>query len=157
MSAPPTFAEAKNKRQKARAAGLDPNYWYGVALSKDLKPEQVKRATFWGTHVAVYRDDRGNVHALEDRCPHRHLPLSIGQVEGEKLRFSGYGAPLPESAELISQLDAKLVAAEAHAEEEAKRAEEEAKRAEDAEGRLAEALAELAKLRGGADGGNGPS
>jgi Uma2 family endonuclease len=76
------------------------------------------------------------------------LGLELG-LEGHKLRFSWCGAPLPESAELIAQLDAKLSAAEALAEEEAKRAEEEAKRAEDAERRLAEALAELEKLRRG--------
>lgn len=100
MSAPPSFAEAKNKRQKARAAGLDPNYWYGVAISKKLASGQVIRATFWGTHVAVYRDDRGGVHALEDRCPHRHLPLSIGQVEGDQLRCQYHGWKMDPSGAL---------------------------------------------------------
>lgn len=83
------------------------------------------------------------------------LGLELG-VEGDKLRFYVGGASIPESAELIAQLDAKLGAAEAHAEEEAKRAEDEAKRAEDevkradqAESQLAKALAELEKLRGG--------
>jgi len=27
---PPTFAEARNRREKARAAGLHPDYWYAV-------------------------------------------------------------------------------------------------------------------------------
>lgn len=88
------------------------------------------------------------------------LGLELG-VEGDKLRFYVRGAPLPESAELIAQLDAKLSAAEAHAEEEARRAEVETRRAEEeacraeeeahraqlAEARLAEALAELERLR----------
>jgi Uma2 family endonuclease len=75
-------------------------------------------------------------------------------IEGDKLRFSFAGAPLPESEELIARLDANLRAAEQHAEEEALRAEEEARRAEgeaqraeEAERRLAEALAELERLR----------
>ncbi len=76
------------------------------------------------------------------------LGLGLG-VEGDKLRFYVGGASLPESAELIAQLDAKLSAAEAHADEEARRAEEEARRAEEAERQLAEALAELEKLRRG--------
>ncbi len=88
---PPSFEDGKNKRQKARAAGLDPNYWYAVALSRDLPPKAVRRATFWGTNVAVYRDDRGALHAVEDRCPHRHLPLSLGVVEGELLRCQYHG------------------------------------------------------------------
>ena len=90
-------------------------------------------------------------------------------VEGDKLRFSYSGAPLPESAELIARLDGNLRAAEQSAEEEARRAEHEALRAEEeagraeheagradgearradaAERRLAEALAELERLRG---------
>ena len=97
---PPSFTESKNKRQKARAAGLDPNYWYAVALSDKLAPGQVIRTTFWGTHVAVYRDDRGAVHALEDRCPHRHLPLSIGLVEGDKLRCQYHGWAMDPSGAL---------------------------------------------------------
>ena len=27
---PPQFAEARNKRQKVRAAGISPDYWYPV-------------------------------------------------------------------------------------------------------------------------------
>jgi Uma2 family endonuclease len=69
-------------------------------------------------------------------------------VEGEKLRFSFNGAPLPESAELIARLDENVRAAERSAEEESRRAEEESRRAEEAERRLAEALAELERLRG---------
>lgn len=72
------------------------------------------------------------------RCA--RLGLDLG-VEGDKLRFYVAGAPLPESAELIAQMDSKLSAAEAHAEEEARLREE-------SERRLAEALAELEKLRG---------
>ncbi len=97
---PPSFADAKNKRQKARAAGLDPNYWYAVALSKKLRPGQVVRATFWGTHVAVYRTEAGTVHTLEDRCPHRHLPLSAGVVEGQKLRCQYHGWAMDASGQL---------------------------------------------------------
>ena len=84
-------------------------------------------------------------------------------VEGDKLRFSFSGAPLPESAELIARLDENLRAAERAAEEESRRAEEESRRAEEesrraeeesrradaSERRLAEALAELERLRGG--------
>ncbi len=53
------------------------------------------------------------------------------------------------SSSTIAQLDAKLSAAEVHADEEARRAEKEASHAEEAERQLAEALAELEKLRRG--------
>jgi phenylpropionate dioxygenase-like ring-hydroxylating dioxygenase large terminal subunit len=96
---PPTFEEAKNKRQKVRSAGLDPNYWYAVEHDRALARGQVIEVKFWGTSVAVYRDDKGLVHAIEDRCAHRQLPLSGGVVVGDKLvcnyhgwEYSGDGA-----------------------------------------------------------------
>lgn len=88
---PPTFEEAKQKRQKARAAGLDPNYWYAVELESALPKGKVQRVTFWGTHVALYRDDFGALRAVEDRCAHRHVPLSIGDVRGDRIVCQYHG------------------------------------------------------------------
>jgi phenylpropionate dioxygenase-like ring-hydroxylating dioxygenase large terminal subunit len=34
-----------------------------------------------GQPIVVWRDDAGQVHAAEDRCPHRHAALSQGRVE----------------------------------------------------------------------------
>lgn len=88
---PPTFEEARNKRQKVRAAGLDPNYWYAVEHDHALAKGQVIEVKFWGTSVAVYRDDKGIVHAIEDRCAHRQLPLSGGVVAGDRLVCNYHG------------------------------------------------------------------
>ncbi len=84
MSAP-DFRNARNKRQKVRAAGLDPNYWYAVAKSDELGRGQVTEVVFWGSSVAVYRDDLGQVRAIENRCAHRQVKLSLGSVEGERI------------------------------------------------------------------------
>ena len=46
---PPTFEEAKNKRQKVRAAGLDPNHWYAVEQSHALAKGRAIDVKFWGT------------------------------------------------------------------------------------------------------------
>ena len=35
------FESARNLRQKTRAAGLDPDYWYAVEQDKKLAPGQV--------------------------------------------------------------------------------------------------------------------
>ncbi|MFO0555760.1 MAG: Rieske 2Fe-2S domain-containing protein [Polyangiaceae bacterium] len=88
---PPNFSEAKNRREKVRAAGMDPNYWYAVEQDKNLERGKVQRVTFWGTHVALYRTESGAVRAIEDRCAHRHLPLSIGQVKGEQIACQYHG------------------------------------------------------------------
>lgn len=93
MRPPPSFEEASNKREKARAAGLDPNYWYAVDFDKNIAKRDVKQVRFWGTNVALYRDERGALRAIEDRCAHRHLPLSIGEVRGENIvcQYHGWG------------------------------------------------------------------
>ncbi len=88
---PPSFEDAKNKRQKVRSAGLDPNYWYAVEYDRVVKKSQVIEVKFWGTSVAVYRDDRGSLHAIENRCAHRQLKLSLGQVVGDRLVCGYHG------------------------------------------------------------------
>jgi 2-oxoglutarate dehydrogenase complex dehydrogenase (E1) component-like enzyme len=39
---PPSFEEARNFRQKVRAAGLNPNYWYACEQIANLRPGEVK-------------------------------------------------------------------------------------------------------------------
>jgi hypothetical protein len=43
----PTFNQARNLRQKARAARLNPNCWYAVEYDRVLKPGQVIEVKFW--------------------------------------------------------------------------------------------------------------
>ena len=79
---PPSFEEAKNTRQRVRAAGMNPNYWYPAMWDKDLRAEQVEEVVFWKRSLAVFRGSDGTVRAIENRCAHRQLKLSIGHVEG---------------------------------------------------------------------------
>jgi phenylpropionate dioxygenase-like ring-hydroxylating dioxygenase large terminal subunit len=88
---PPTFAEAKNRRQKVRSAGMDPNYWYAVEYDKKVKRGQVVGVRFWKRNIAVYRGVDGVLRAIEDRCAHRHLKLSLGAVEGCNLTCCYHG------------------------------------------------------------------
>jgi len=77
---PPSFEHAKNRRQKARAAGLDPNYWYAVEESSALKRGQSIEVKFLGRSMAVFRGADGRVRAVENRCAHRHIKLTQGKV-----------------------------------------------------------------------------
>ncbi|MEM9066873.1 MAG: aromatic ring-hydroxylating dioxygenase subunit alpha [Myxococcota bacterium] len=79
---PPTFEEARNTRQKVRAAGMHPDYWYPALWEGDLKAGEVKEVVFWRRSIAVYRGDDGQVRAVENRCAHRQLKLTGGFVEG---------------------------------------------------------------------------
>ncbi|GHE43619.1 3-chlorobenzoate-3,4-dioxygenase [Streptomyces longispororuber] len=89
--APPSFARARSKRAKVRAAGLDPDYWYPVEYDAALRPGTTLATRFWGHHIVVYRGTDGTLHALEDRCAHRQLKLSGGEVDGCRLTCTYHG------------------------------------------------------------------
>ncbi len=52
------------------------NYWYPIILESELghKPKAVR---LLGRDVVLFRDG-GRLFALEDRCPHRGVKLSLG-------------------------------------------------------------------------------
>lgn len=78
----PTFEDAKTLRQKARSAGVDPDYWYPAEQISSLKAGDVTEVVFMGKSIALFRAHDNSVHAIENRCKHRHLKLSLGEVEG---------------------------------------------------------------------------
>jgi renierapurpurin 18,18'-hydroxylase len=69
-----------------RRIGINPDFWYPVAVSGRVRKEKTFAATFAGQRIALYRGASGTVYALEDRCAHRQVPLSMGVVEGDVLR-----------------------------------------------------------------------
>ena len=88
---PPGFKEAGTLRQQARSAGMDPNYWYAVEEVRRVKPGTVLEVVFWKHSIALFRGTDGTFHAIENRCAHRQLKLSIGDVHGCKLVCAYHG------------------------------------------------------------------
>jgi phenylpropionate dioxygenase-like ring-hydroxylating dioxygenase large terminal subunit len=78
-------------RERVRAAGLSGDYWYPAMWSKDLAKGQVKETVFWKQSIAIFRGDDGSVQAIEDRCPHRHVKLSLGEVKGCSVQCAYHG------------------------------------------------------------------
>ena len=99
---PPTYDEATNRRQKARAAGLDPNYWYPVEYDDAIAPGQVREVVFWGKSYALFRDTKGALHVVENRCAHRQLKLTAGVVDGCNLVCSYHGWRYDGSGRVVS-------------------------------------------------------
>lgn len=89
--APPTFTEAKNRWQKVRSAGMNPNYWYAVEYDRAIATRQLKEVVFWKSSIALFRGEDGQLRALENRCAHRQLKLSLGEVDGCNLICSYHG------------------------------------------------------------------
>jgi vanillate O-demethylase monooxygenase subunit len=58
--------------------------WCPALLSRDLRSKPVPVRLFDVDYV-IFRTRGGRVGALTDSCPHRHMRLSRGRVEGENL------------------------------------------------------------------------
>jgi renierapurpurin 18,18'-hydroxylase len=73
-----------------RKLGINPNHWYVVARSSEVtnKPLGV---VIWKIAIALYRDNTGKIHALEDRCPHRQVKLSHGQIINNEIECTYHG------------------------------------------------------------------
>lgn len=91
QSGPPEFSEARYKRQKARAAGMHPDYWFAVEYAGAVGRGTAVEAVFWGKPLVVYRGEDGTLGALENRCAHRQLKLSAGEVDGCNLTCTYHG------------------------------------------------------------------
>ncbi|MGE0629238.1 MAG: Rieske 2Fe-2S domain-containing protein [Hyphomicrobiaceae bacterium] len=68
------------------------NAWYVAAWSDELPPGKIIGRTFLNEPVALYRREDGTIAAVEDRCPHRFAPLSMGKVlTGDRLQCPYHG------------------------------------------------------------------
>lgn len=66
------------------------NCWYVAAWGDELSSGQLLTRRLLGERVVLWRDGAGQVHALEDRCPHRFAPLSTGKVMDDGTLQCGY-------------------------------------------------------------------
>jgi len=74
-----------------RRVGIDPNFWYPIARSTDVKSGALLGASFAGDPIMLGRTESGRIFALEDRCAHRQVPLHLGAICGEKLQCGYHG------------------------------------------------------------------
>jgi phenylpropionate dioxygenase-like ring-hydroxylating dioxygenase large terminal subunit len=58
-------------------------FWHPIRLSSELGTRPVK-ARLAGRDLVLFRTAEG-IGALDDACPHRLMPLSLGRVEADKL------------------------------------------------------------------------
>ncbi len=76
------------------------NSWYVAAWDREISTVPLGRL-FLNEPVVLYRKEDGGVVALEDRCCHRQLPLSMGKVEGDALRCGYHGLKFDASGKCI--------------------------------------------------------
>jgi phenylpropionate dioxygenase-like ring-hydroxylating dioxygenase large terminal subunit len=66
------------------------NFWYVAAYDHEIGSEPLGRMIL-GEPVVFFRKEDGTPVAFEDRCAHRHLPLSMGRLVGDTLQCRYHG------------------------------------------------------------------
>lgn len=72
-----------NSAQEYLESGLR-DLWHPVLASWEVSTNPVG-ITALGENIVVWRDEKGQVQALEDRCPHRGARLSLGWNLGDRV------------------------------------------------------------------------
>lgn len=70
--------------------GFVRNHWYAAAWSREIGEKPFARRIL-GERIVMFRAPDGTVGALEDRCPHRLAPLSMGECADGGLRCGYHG------------------------------------------------------------------
>jgi len=65
--------------------------WHPVALSVSIEPGSSAGTHIEGHEFVVWRDNGGQAHVWEDRCPHRGMKLSFGFVRGDHIACLYHG------------------------------------------------------------------
>jgi vanillate O-demethylase monooxygenase subunit len=66
------------------------NAWYVAAWDHEVRQSLLAR-TIMNENVVFFRTENGSVAALEDRCCHRHAPLSAGRLVGNEVECGYHG------------------------------------------------------------------
>lgn len=65
--------------------------WFPVARADELVLRHVFHAQLHGVELALWRTDKGEVNAWENRCPHRGMRLTLGINTGKSLKCQYHG------------------------------------------------------------------
>ena len=97
-----TTLKSQTIQNSVREAGINPNYWYPVGWANQLKPGEIVPVMIWQQAIALFRDTNGQVHALEDACPHKGIALHKGKVQGCHLACAYHGWEFDGSGQCVS-------------------------------------------------------
>ena len=83
------FAPEPSSPDDLLETGL-PNLWYLIARSEDVdvRPVALKRLD---RNIVLWRGEKGEINVVEDYCPHRGAPLSMGEVINGNLACAYHG------------------------------------------------------------------
>jgi phenylpropionate dioxygenase-like ring-hydroxylating dioxygenase large terminal subunit len=77
------------------------NAWYVAAKSSDVD-RHLTPLTILGESIVVFRRENGEAAALENACPHRKLPLSMGRRQGDSIVCGYHGLTFDAGGKCIA-------------------------------------------------------
>ena len=89
------------------------NFWYVAAWDHEVRRQQLFRRTILDAPIVFYRTEAGRPVALEDRCCHRHMPLSDGQIKGDNIECTYHGLMFDPSGACVHVPSQTAIPAEA--------------------------------------------
>jgi vanillate O-demethylase monooxygenase subunit len=99
--APVFLARRKKNQLKERDDMFPKNTWYVAATPDEIADKPLGR-TICGEKIVFYRGAEGKVVALEDFCPHRGAPLSLGFVRDGNLVCGYHGLEMGCEGKTVS-------------------------------------------------------
>lgn len=67
-------------------------YWYPIAVAQELTEENPRKfVRIFGEDLVLFRDKKGRVGLLDDRCPHRGASILYGRVEERGIACAYHG------------------------------------------------------------------
>ncbi len=88
---PPAFSERIMNDTEQSGDTVIANDWHPVAIAADLRPGSMQAVPLLDMSLVLWRDTAGEVHAWQDRCPHRGMKLSMGMLNGDTLTCPYHG------------------------------------------------------------------
>jgi phenylpropionate dioxygenase-like ring-hydroxylating dioxygenase large terminal subunit len=76
------------------------NYWYVAASDSEVGRQPLRRIIL-GEPIVFFRTEDGKPVAFEDRCAHRHLPLSMGKLVGDHLQCHYHGLRFDQTGQCV--------------------------------------------------------
>jgi phenylpropionate dioxygenase-like ring-hydroxylating dioxygenase large terminal subunit len=67
------------------------NCWYVAGWADEFIEGRLLPRTFLNEPIVMFRDGKNALHALQDRCPHRFVPLHLGHLNGDQIQCAYHG------------------------------------------------------------------
>ena len=98
-----TLMAAVNKKQliEDRVNSGVRGQWYPVAKSVEIRRGLPHGVTLLGDKLVLWRNEDDVLQCIEDRCPHRGAPLSLGQVHDGHIACRYHGVVVSGKGEVV--------------------------------------------------------